>query len=65
MIHSTAIIDSKAKISKSAKIGAYSVIGPDVEIGNDSIIHAQVNISGKTNEEIIFKSSSVLILLVA
>ena len=62
MIHSTAIIDSKAKISKSAKIGAYSVIGPDVEIGNDSIIHAQVNISGKTkigNNNVIYPFASI------
>ena len=48
MIHKTAIIDSKAKISTSAKIGAYSVIGPNVEIGDNTIIHSQVNISGNT-----------------
>ena len=48
MIHKTAIIDSKAKVSTSAKIGAYSVIGPNVEIGDDTIIHSQVNISGNT-----------------
>ena len=48
MIHKTAIVDSKAKISSSVKVGAYSVIGPNVEIGNDTIIHSQVNISGNT-----------------
>ena len=48
MIHKTAIIDSKAKVSSSAKIGAYSVIGPNVEVGDDVIIHSQVNISGNT-----------------
>ena len=48
MIHKTAIIDSKAKVSSSAKIGAYSVIGPNVEIGDHTIIHSQVNISGNT-----------------
>ena len=36
MIHKTAIIDSKAKISKNVKIGAYSVIGSNVEIGGGS-----------------------------
>ena len=36
MIHKTAIVDSKAKISSSVKIGAYSVIGPDVEIAGGS-----------------------------
>ena len=48
MIHKTAIVDSKAKISNSAKIGAYSVIGPNVEIGENTTIHSQVNISGNT-----------------
>ena len=35
MIHKTAIIDSKAKISENVKIGPYSVIGPNVEIGEE------------------------------
>ena len=48
MIHKTAVIDSKANVSSSAKIGAYSVIGPNVEIGEDVIIHSQVNISRNT-----------------
>ena len=48
MIHATAIIDSKATISKNANIGAYSVIGPNVVIESDVKIHAQVNISGNT-----------------
>ena len=33
MIHKTAIIDLKAKVSDNAKVGAYSVIGSNVEIG--------------------------------
>ena len=48
MIHKTAIIDNKAKVSSSANIGPYSVIGPNVEIGEDVIIHSHVNISGNT-----------------
>ena len=32
MIHKTAIIDSKAKISSAVNIGPYSIIGPNVEI---------------------------------
>ena len=48
MIHNTAIIDSKAKISSNVIIGAYSVIGPDVEIDENTIIHSHVNISGLT-----------------
>ena len=48
MIHKTAIIDSKAKISSTVKIGPYVVIGPNVEIDDDAVIHAQVNITGHT-----------------
>ena len=48
MIHSTAIIDSKANISPNVIIEAYSVIGPNVTIQDDVKIHAQVNISGNT-----------------
>ena len=48
MIHKTAIIDSKAKISSTVKIGPYVVIGPNVEIDDDTVIHAQVNIIGYT-----------------
>ena len=36
MIHKTALIDPKAKISKNVKIGAYTVIGPNVEIEEDT-----------------------------
>ena len=48
MIHQTAIIDNKAKVSSSANIGPYSVIGPNVEIGEDVIIHSHVSILGNT-----------------
>ena len=48
MIHQTAIIDAKAKISESVKIGPYTVIGPNVEIGEDTIIQSHVNIIGNT-----------------
>tara|TARA_Y100000590_G_scaffold46744_1_gene49504 strand:+ start:61 stop:843 length:783 start_codon:yes stop_codon:yes gene_type:complete len=48
MIHKTAIVDDKAKVSSSANIGPYSVIGPDVEIGENVTIHSHVNISGNT-----------------
>ena len=48
MIHRTAIIDSNAKISENVKIGPYSVIGPDVEIGEGTVVQSHVNITGKT-----------------
>jgi UDP-N-acetylglucosamine acyltransferase len=48
MIHKTAIIDPKAKISKNVQIGPYTIIGPDVEIAENNIIQSHVNIVGKT-----------------
>jgi UDP-N-acetylglucosamine acyltransferase len=48
MIHSTAIIDSKAKISENVHIGPYCVIGPNVEINKNTEIQSHVNISGHT-----------------
>jgi UDP-N-acetylglucosamine acyltransferase len=46
MIHKTAIIDPKSKISSNVSIGPYSVIGPDVEIDENTIIYSHVSISG-------------------
>ena len=48
MIHKTAIINPKAKISPNVQIGAYSIIGPNVEIKDGVIIHSHVNITGHT-----------------
>ena len=48
MIHNTAIIDPKAKISSGVSIGAFTVIGPNVEIGEDTIIQSHVSIVGNT-----------------
>ena len=48
MIHKTAIIDSKARISSTVNIGPYVVIGPDVEIDENAVIHSHVNIAGCT-----------------
>ena len=48
MIHHTSIIDSNAKISNDVSIGAYSIIGPNVEIGPGTIIQAHVSIIGDT-----------------
>ncbi len=62
MIHKTAIIDPKAKIASNIEIGPYSVIGPDVEIDDDVIIHAHVNILGHTKigkKNIIYPMSSI------
>ncbi len=48
MIHKTAIIESKINISDKVKIGPYSVIGPNVEIGEGTEIQSHVSITGNT-----------------
>ncbi|MDC3390908.1 acyl-ACP--UDP-N-acetylglucosamine O-acyltransferase [Candidatus Pelagibacter sp.] len=48
MIHKTAIIDPKAKISSNVEIGPYSIIGPNVEIGEKTIVQSHVSIIGNT-----------------
>ena len=48
MIHKTAIIDVKAKVSDNVKVGAYSVIGPNIEIGEGTEIQSHVSIIGNT-----------------
>jgi len=48
MINNTAIIDSNAKISKNVSIGAYSLIGPNVQIGEGTVVQSHVNITGNT-----------------
>jgi len=62
MIHKTAIIDSKAKISSTVEVGPYSVIGPDVEIDDDVIIQSHVLITGLTKigkKNIFYPMSSI------
>lgn len=48
MIHPTAIISDSAKIDDTVEIGAYSVIGGDVEIGSGTRIDSHVVINGPT-----------------
>ena len=47
MIHKTAIIDSKAKISSNVKIGVNSIIAGQVGIAGSSVIGNNVKIGGQ------------------
>lgn len=47
-IHPTAIIDSSAEVADSVRIGPYCVIGPDVKIGADTVLHDHVVIQSLT-----------------
>ena len=44
----TSYISKNAKIHSSVKIGPYCVVGENVEIGQDSILHSHISISGHT-----------------
>ena len=47
-VHRTAIIDPRARIPASCKIGPYCVIGADVELGEDCRLASHVAIEGPT-----------------
>ena len=48
MIHHTAIVNKKSKISETVEIGPYCTIGPDVELGPNTKLHSHVNLVGNT-----------------
>jgi len=47
-VHPTALVDSKAQLAEDVEIGAYSFIGPEVEIGPGCRIAHHVNIERLT-----------------
>ena len=48
MIHKSSLIDSKAKICKNVKIGAFCNIGPGVELKEGVELISNVHIEGNT-----------------
>ena len=62
MIHSTAIIDQKARLDENVRVGPYTIIGAEVEIGSATEIASHVVINGPTRigkENRIFQFSSI------
>jgi UDP-N-acetylglucosamine acyltransferase len=47
-VHPTAIIDARARVPASCKVGPYCVIGPDVELGENCRLVSHVAIEGPT-----------------
>ena len=47
MIHPTAIVDPRARIAASAQVGAYSIIGAQVEVGEATWIGPHVVLDGR------------------
>ncbi|MFK5913871.1 MAG: acyl-ACP--UDP-N-acetylglucosamine O-acyltransferase [Woeseiaceae bacterium] len=62
MIHPTALIDPSAKLADSVEVGAYSIIGKDVEIGEGTWVGPHVVIQGPSKigkENKLFQFSSI------
>lgn len=62
MIHPTAIVDETASIADDCTVGAYSIIGPEVEIGAKTEVGPHVVIKGPTRigqNNRIFQFSSI------
>ena len=47
-IHATAIVDPKAQLADTVEVGPYAIIGPDVKIGEGTVVQAHAYISGHT-----------------
>ncbi len=48
MIHPTAVVDGRARLGQGVEVGAYSIVGADVEIGDSTRIAPHVVILGPT-----------------
>ena len=48
MIHSSSVIDSKAKLGKNVKVGPFCYIGPQVQISDDVELISNIHIEGNT-----------------
>ena len=47
-IHTTAIVDKKAKLADNIEVGPYAIIGSDVEIAKGTVVGARATIEGYT-----------------
>lgn len=47
-IHPTAIIEKGAELGENVEIGPYSIVGPQVTLGDDCILRSHVVLEGKT-----------------
>jgi len=48
VIHPSAIVDTKAQLADDVEVGPYAIIGPDVKIGEGTVVQAHAYLSGHT-----------------
>jgi len=46
-VHTTALVDPRARLADGVKVGAYSVIGPEVSLGEDVEVGPHVVVRGR------------------
>ena len=47
-VHATAIVDPRARLGDGVEIGPYCVVGADVALGEEVILHSHVVVEGRT-----------------
>jgi UDP-N-acetylglucosamine acyltransferase len=47
-IHPTAVVDPKAELAADVQIGPYCVVGPNVTVGEGTVLESHVVVSGRT-----------------
>jgi UDP-N-acetylglucosamine acyltransferase len=59
-IHAQAVVAPSAKIAPSVQIGAYAIVGGDVELGDGCVLHPHANVQGpsKFGRDNVFHSFS-------
>jgi UDP-N-acetylglucosamine acyltransferase len=47
-IHATALVDASARLGSDVEVGPYSVVGPEVELGEGVVLQSHVVVTGRT-----------------
>ncbi|HMP73399.1 MAG TPA: acyl-ACP--UDP-N-acetylglucosamine O-acyltransferase [Kiritimatiellia bacterium] len=48
LIHATAVVDPRARLGRDVSIGPYCVVGPEVTLGDETVLKSHVHIEGLT-----------------
>ena len=50
-IHPTAVVEPGARLGEGVRIGAFSIVGPEVSLGDGCVLHGHVVVGGVTGVE--------------